>query len=137
MRKVGLLIYLCLAVSAPAFAQATSTISGRVVDSAGAVLPGATVVVTNLGTGVTRETMTNGEGLYTVPALDPGMYSVKSQLEGFAPQLRDKIELLTGANLAVELEMGVAALQESLTVTVQSPLVETTQATLSASIRQT
>jgi hypothetical protein len=139
MRKsVGLLVcLLSLAVSAPVFAQATATISGRVVDSAGAVLPGATVVVTNVGTGATRETMTNGEGLYSVPALDPGMYSVKSTLEGFAPQVRDKIELLTGANLAVELELGLANLQESLTVTGQSPLVETTQATLSASIRQT
>jgi hypothetical protein len=54
------------------FAQATATISGRVVDQAGAVLPGATVLITNTGTGATRETVSNGEGLYIVPALDPG-----------------------------------------------------------------
>jgi hypothetical protein len=118
------------------FAQATATISGRVVDQAGAVLPGATVVITNAGTGATRETVSNAEGLYIVPALDPGMYSVKAQLTGFTAQSRDNIELITGSNLSVELELGIAALQENLTVTGQAPLVETTQATLASSIRQ-
>jgi hypothetical protein len=119
-----------------ALAQATATISGRVVDQAGAVLPGATVVVTNAGTGASRETVSNAEGLYTVPALDPGMYNVRAQLTGFAPQLREKIELITGTNLTVELQLGLATVQETLTVTGQAPLVETTQATLAASIRQ-
>jgi hypothetical protein len=91
------------------FAQATATISGRVVDQAGAVLPGATVSVTNTGTGATRETVSNAEGLYIVPALDPGMYNVKAQLTGFTAQSRDSIELITGSNLSVELELGIAA----------------------------
>ncbi|PYR17865.1 MAG: hypothetical protein DMF94_22160 [Acidobacteria bacterium] len=119
------------------FAQATSTISGRVVDQDGAVLPGVTLTVTNTATGVTRNTVTNEEGLYSVPALNPGNYAVRAELAGFAPQVRERIELLTGANLAVELKLSLASLSETITVSAQSPLVEATQSTVASSIRQT
>jgi hypothetical protein len=108
-----------------------------VIDQDGAVLPGVNVVVTNVGTGATRDTVTNAEGLYSVPALNPGNYSVRAELAGFAPQVRDKIELLTGANLSVEMKLGLASLAESITVSGQAPLVEATQSTVSSSIRQT
>jgi hypothetical protein len=119
------------------FAQATSTISGRVVDQEGAVLPGVTLTVANTATGVTRTTVTNEEGLYLVPALNPGTYAVRAELAGFAPQVRERIELLTGANLAVELKLSLASLSETVTVSAQSPLVEATQSTVASSIRQT
>jgi hypothetical protein len=136
LKRVGLAILLCLASAGPLFAQATATISGRVVDDAGAVLPGVTISVTNTATGAVRDTVTNEEGLYSVPALLPGIYSVRAELTGFAPQLRERVEVLTGANMAVELKLGIAALQENITVSGQAPLVESTQAVLSSSIRQ-
>src|SRR6476660_1230579 len=80
-----------------AFAQATASINGRVVDQAGAVLTGAGITVTNTQTNATRETTTNSEGQYNVPALPPGTYTVKAQLEGFGPQVRNDVQLLIGA----------------------------------------
>jgi hypothetical protein len=137
LKKVGLAVLLCLAVTGSLFAQATASISGRVVDQDGAVLPGATVSVTNTATGATRDTVTNGEGLYSVPALTPGTYNVKAALAGFAPQTQDRVEVLTGANMAVELKLGLATVAETITVSGQSPLVESTQSVISSSIRQT
>jgi len=126
-----------LCVNAFAFAQATATINGRIVDQGGAVLPGVTVTVTNMATGAARDTVTNSEGLYTVPALLAATYSVRAELSGFAPQSRNAIELLTGTSLTVDFQMSVAGIQENLTVTGAIPLVETTQSVLSSSIRQT
>jgi hypothetical protein len=117
-------------------AQATATINGRIVDQAGAVLPGATVTVTETSTGVTRDTVTNSEGLYSVPALPPGTYSVKAEVTGFSPQQRADIQLLTGATLSVDLQLSVGQLQESLTVTGAAPMVESTQSVLASSMRQ-
>jgi hypothetical protein len=76
-RTTSLSVFLSLAASGWLFAQATAAISGRVVDQDGAMLPGVTVTVTNTATGATRDTMTNGEGLYTVPAL-PGCTESRS-----------------------------------------------------------
>src|SRR5713226_3521913 len=136
LNRVRLAVFLCFAASGPVFAQATASISGRVVDEGGAVLPGVTVSVTNTATGAVRDTITNGEGLYSIPALNPGIYNVRAELTGFAPQVRERIEVLTGANMSVELKLGIAALEESVTVNAQSPLVESTQSIVASSIRQ-
>lgn len=135
LKRLAFALALMLGSTLPVFAQ-TATISGRVIDQGDAVLPGVNVTVKNLATGITREGVTNGEGIYAVPALTPGRYSVAAALTGFAPMERTNIELLTGANLAVELKMRLASVQESVTVTAQSPLVETTQSVLSNSVRQ-
>jgi hypothetical protein len=136
LKRVGLTVVLLLSTNNWAFAQATATINGRIVDQAGAVLPGATVTVTNGATGAVRSTVTNAEGLYSIPALNPGTYTVKAELAGFAASAREGVELLTGSTLTVDHQLSLASVQESLTVTGQAPLVEATQATLSASIRQ-
>ena len=136
-RRVALTASLLLCGCGTAFAQATATINGRIVDSGGAVLPGVTVTVTNAATGAARNTVTNAEGLYTVPALPPATYSVRAELSGFGPQSRNTVELLTGTTLTVDFQMSVAGIQENLTVTGAIPLVETTQSVLASSIRQT
>jgi hypothetical protein len=129
---------LCLfvACSALVFAQATATINGRVVDPADAVVPNAGVTVTNLATGVARESTTNAEGLYSVPALTPGNYSVKVKVQGFDTADRENVELLTGSTLSVDFKMQVGAVQQSVEVGAQAALVETSQAVGSQSIRQ-
>lgn len=76
LKRVVVTASLLLSCGGLAFAQATSTINGRVVDQGGAVLPGVTVTVTNTATGAARDTVTNGEGLYNVPALLPGTDTV-------------------------------------------------------------
>src|SRR5216684_5687877 len=136
LKSICLTTLMLLATNTWLFAQATATINGRVADQGGAVLPGATVTVTNGGTGAVRSTVTNAEGLYSIPALNPGTYTVKAELAGFAAAARASVELITGSTLTVDHQLLLASLEESLTVTAQSPLVESTQATLSASIRQ-
>ena len=72
MRRTLLFSAVCLLFSAPCFAQTMGTITGEVKDSSGAIIPGATVTVQNAGTNATRETQTNGDGVYGFPALVPG-----------------------------------------------------------------
>jgi hypothetical protein len=137
MQKVASILLVVLASASPLFAQATATINGRIVDQGGAVLPGATVTVTERATDVTRTTVTNSEGLYSVPALNPGTYDIKAELSGFAPQSRNNVQLLIGATLTFDLQLSVASLQETVNVTSLAPMVETTQAVASNSITQT
>ena len=135
-KTVLFVISLSLTTAGLALAQATASITGRVVDQGGAVLPGATITVTNASTGRARESVTNAVGLYSVPALDPGTYDVRAALSGFAPTLRKGVALLTGSTLTVDVTLSVAQLEESVTVSGQVPLVETTQSVAASSIRQ-
>jgi hypothetical protein len=118
------------------FAQATGTMTGRVVDQAGAVMPGTTITATNVATGLVRDTVTNTEGLFSLPALPPGRYEIRAELPGFTPHVKENVELLTGATISVPFEMEIAAVRESLEVRASAPLIETTQSTVSSSIRQ-
>jgi hypothetical protein len=138
-RHVRLVAVLMLLLTTPqiARAQATATINGRIVDQAGAVLPGATVTISETSTGVARDTVTNAEGLYNVPALNPGTYSVKAEMAGFAGQVKASVTLLTGATLTIDLQLGLAAVEENVTVSGQAAMVETTQAVLASSVQQT
>src|SRR5690349_17255693 len=93
------------------FAQATATINGRIVDQGGAVLPGVTITVTDSATSVSRDTITNTEGIYSVPGLVAGTYNVKAELPGFSPQARNGIVLPIGTTLTVDLQLGLAGVQ--------------------------
>jgi hypothetical protein len=69
------------------FAQVTgATLSGKVTDSSGAVVVGAHIVIEKMDTGITREAVTNAEGLYSAPNLAPGTYEVSIRAAGFATQ---------------------------------------------------
>jgi hypothetical protein len=127
-------VALTLALAATAFAQ-TGTINGRVVDQADAVLPGVTVIVTNVNTGIVREAVSNAEGLYSVPGLQPGTYKVSAAMPGFATMTRDGIALPVTATITVDLHLGLAAVQENVTVAGASPVIEVTQSKVSSTIR--
>jgi hypothetical protein len=137
MQRLGVAICCLLVGSVGLFGQASATINGRVVDQGNAAVPNATVSVTSVTTGAVRQTVTNGEGLYSVPALVPGNYNIKSEFTGFAPVEKPNVELLTGATLTVDLQLAVSGVQTAVSVEASAALVETTQATQGASIRQT
>src|SRR2546422_9992589 len=124
LRKVALGVMLFGLVTGPLFAQATAGINGRIVDQAGAVLPGVSITVTNAETGAVRDTVTNGDGLYSVPALDRGTYNVLATITGFAPSQKKGIALVIGSIITVDFQLGLAQIEESLTVSAQAPLVE-------------
>src|SRR5579872_6716315 len=121
---------------ASTFGQSTSTINGRVVDSGGGVVPEATVTATNQGTGVSRATTSNADGVFTIPALDPGVYDVKVEKSGFAPSTKKGITVVTSTTLTVDFSLGVAGTTQEISVTGEAALVETTQSEVSGSLQQ-
>ena len=83
-RLILALIVASLVVMLPsAYAQVSATINGTVVDGTGAIIPGATVTVTNEATGQNRDTVSNGDGYFAFPALLTGTYSLRIEAKGF------------------------------------------------------
>ena len=140
-RHVGRVIAaLCMvAIASLAYAQATatSTFNGRVLDQGDAVLPGVTITATNVSTGVSRSTVTNAEGAYLMPGLEPGVYSIKTELSGFASSARQNISLTVNTTLTVDFKLALAGVNETLTVTGEAPLIEATQSKLATTIQTT
>src|SRR5687767_12760939 len=125
--RIGALVALIGCAAAATFAQGgNSTISGTVFDQDKAVLPGVTVTVTNEATGIARETVTGDEGLFVIPTLLPGTYTVRAELAGFQTQLREGLVLRIGQEATLDLTMGVAGVTENVTVTAEAPIIETT-----------
>jgi len=135
-KALGLMFgFMILLASSSSFAQATGTFNGRVVDSGGGVLPGTTVSATARGTGTVRTAVTNAEGLYVITALNPGVYDVKAEIQGFAPAAKQGVTLVTDTTLTLDFTLGIAAQSESITVTSEAPLIETTEATASSNLQ--
>src|SRR5262245_23747686 len=125
MRRCILVGFLLLS-SMPAFAQETrSTISGTVRDNQG-VIPGASVRVTNTGTGVTQQLTTNASGYFEAPLLIAGTYEVVVEMDGFRTLRRSGITLGSGQQLALQLPLEVGTIAEEITVTGEAPLLEVT-----------
>ena len=107
-------------------AAQTSTISGTVRDASGGVLPGVTVEVSSPALiEKTRTTVTGGSGTYSIVALRPGTYTVKFELPGFTTVVREGIELTSDFTATINVDLKVGALEETLTVTGESPIVDT------------
>ena len=111
-----------------------ATLTGTVQDPSGALVPGATVVIKNIATGVTNETVSNGSGTFAVAALDAGTYEATVSLEGFKTFKIDKIVLTPGdtANVIAKLEVGTA--EETITVSSRTELIDTSSTTVSSTI---
>jgi hypothetical protein len=103
----------------------TSTITGRVEDSTGAVVPSVTVTVVQTSTNFTQAAVTNDEGIYRVQSLQPGMYQVTFEAQGFKKTVRDNVELRTGDTLAVDTVLQVGNVTESVEVAAATQLLET------------
>ncbi|MCZ6750517.1 MAG: carboxypeptidase-like regulatory domain-containing protein, partial [Acidobacteria bacterium] len=114
----------------------TGTISGTVKDQSEAVLPGATVTVTNVETGITRIVESEGNGQYRVPNLIPGSYEVQAESAGFQTGVRSGITLSVGRQAVVDITLRVGDVAERVTVTGEAPLIETTTATVSGVVEQ-
>src|SRR4029453_10001935 len=115
---------ICVALF-PVAAFAQASISGTVKDGSGAVLPGATVAAASPALiEKVRTVVTDGSGLYTVENLRPGTYTVTFTLPGFTTVVREGIELTGSFVASVNGEMRVGALEETITVTGETPVVD-------------
>ena len=101
-------------------------ITGRIVDSSNARMPGVTVTATNVETNVASSTTTNGEGDFSILFLNPGTYTVTAELSGFKKVSRPGLEVRIGDKLDVSLTLDVGRMEETVSVTAESPLLATT-----------
>lgn len=125
-RLIVMATLITLVLAPGAFAQEfRGAIAGRVSDASGAVLPGATVVATNLATNVTSTATTNSDGSYTILYLTPGTYAMDVELSGFKKVRREGLEIRVGDRLTIDLSLDVGDLAETVTVMAQSPILET------------
>src|SRR5262245_46721942 len=128
---LGLLI---LVPRADAQVRITGGISGTVTDPSDAVIPGATVQVTDEGTGITRDALTNNAGAFQFPDLHSGRYTVKVSLQGFQSALYSKVVVEAGRTTDLHVRLTVGATTEAVTVSGAAPVLETTQNTVSSTI---
>lgn len=117
---------LLLALIIPIQLQAQLTrgsISGTVTDEAGAVVPGATVKITAIGTNITRDAVTNTDGFYRISAVEPGKYSVKIEKSGFTTAEVKEITVATAAELTFDISLKVGSVAETIDVTAQTEAI--------------
>ena len=127
MRRFIHVVLALAAASLTASAQDfRGAITGRVLDSSNARMPGVTVTVTNTDTNVTSSTVTNGEGDYSILFLNPGPYTVTAELSGFKKVSRPGIQVSIGDKLEVNMTLEVGRMEETVSVTAESPLLATT-----------
>ncbi|MCU1309349.1 MAG: hypothetical protein JWO20_474 [Candidatus Angelobacter sp.] len=131
MKRVGLFVVLALSLSIFAFAQTyEGRILGSVTDQTGAAVSSAKVTITNIATGLTRTLTTSASGDYAAPALKPGVYSVTAEAPNFKKSERTGVRLEVAKDARIDFQLQPGAVSESVTVTGEAPLVDTTQDTL-------
>jgi outer membrane receptor protein involved in Fe transport len=135
--RVCLAACLAVAFAAPAAAQKpTFDIEGIVTDPQQAVLPGATVTLRNVATGLTRETATDAEGRYLFASLPPaGQYVLQTSLSGFATERRENLTFNAGQRVVLNITLKLSSLQETVTVAGDAPLVQSTSAEVTKTIQ--
>src|SRR5688500_11665681 len=120
-----MLVLACLALT-PEEAFAQSEIAGAVKDASGSVLPGVTVEAASPALiEKSRTVVTDGDGNYRIISLRPGVYSVTFTLPGFSTVVRQGIELTSNFAATVDANMKVGGIEETITVTGESPIVDT------------
>ncbi len=123
-------IVLLLALGTAAFAQGTGEITGTVTDTTGSIVPGASVTVTNTATGAARHGVSNDAGVYSVPALSPGSYTVVVELQGFRTQTRRDMVLQVQQVARADFTLEAGVVSESIEVTGGAALLATEDSTV-------
>ncbi|AFL87586.1 hypothetical protein Terro_1277 [Terriglobus roseus DSM 18391] len=140
MNKRNSFLALAALSIAPAivFAQSTATLTGTVKDPSGAVLPGAQVVIKNLGTGAERAVTSDSAGQYVAPSLPPGDYSVRVTASGFGNYTVPRMTLLVDAHPSLDIPLSLASAGDTVQVESAAPLIDAESITVGQVIdRQT
>ncbi|MGE0815301.1 MAG: carboxypeptidase regulatory-like domain-containing protein [Vicinamibacterales bacterium] len=111
--------------------QTTGNLRGTVTDESGAVLPGVTVTLRGPNVAGTPSTVTNEQGVYRFPNLPPGTYSITVELAGFATSAQTGIPVALGGTADVPVQMKLSTQQETITVTAEAPVVDSTSSQVS------
>src|SRR5687767_5990108 len=133
-RWIRPLLFLTVLLGLPAAGLAQEAVlTGTVTDSTGAVLPGVTVTAINEATGNTFVGVTDGTGAFRIPAR-VGAYRISAELQGFTTVQRTGVQLLVGQTIGVDMQMNPSTIQETVTVSAEAPLIETTTSSLGGNI---
>jgi hypothetical protein len=109
----------------------TGTVAGRLLDPQGGTLPGVTVTAKQMETSLQRTTTSDTQGRYTLPALPPGSYELRAELQGFRPLVRSGVTLTVGQTVVVDLVLQVGGVAEQVTVVAEASTVNTRSGELS------
>src|SRR5450759_1011332 len=123
-------VFLALTLSPVLNAQEfRGTVTGRVVDAQQSAIPNAKVVATLVATGAQSVTNTGMDGQFTIPFLAPGTYKVEADAPGFKKYIRENLGVSAGDRVSVDIQLQVGQQTESITVTADAPMLDTTTAT--------
>lgn len=136
--RLALLALLLAALMPQLWAQslAGGAIEGTITDSSGAVVPGASVTVLNPATGAKQSTTTNEDGLFRFPVLPVGTYDLTAEKTGFGTVKQQNVTLSVGGKVNLDLKLSVAGKGETVTVTSELPVVETTRTQVSSNVNE-
>ena len=101
-----LLASLALLLTAPAFAQTLGEITGHVSDASGAIIPAATITLTNISNNASRSTVSTDSGDYTFPSVPPGFYNLKAEHAGFKTATTKNLEVQVQQTVRVDISTG-------------------------------
>jgi hypothetical protein len=137
MKRFVRIISLVLLMSTGFFeAQTTNgSIQGTVTDPSGAAVAGATVTERNLGTGLSQSTTTTGAGIYSLPNLPPGRYSVTVEAPNMKKYFQEGVTVATGATVSLDIPMQLGAVSDSVTVTADAPQLQAATSDIGATVQ--
>jgi hypothetical protein len=132
--RLALFLFLSLAPSLRA--QATGKIEGTIVDASGSIVPGATVICKNADTALVRTTETNAAGIFAFPDLPIGQYTISVNKQGFKSLNTSQIQLVTGQELNLPLQLQLGDVSQAVQVTGEATLVQTASSAVATSVTQ-
>src|SRR6267154_1370063 len=129
--RVIVLVFGCLTGLAICRADELAAVTGLVTDPNGRSVPGVTVIITNLATNVTSRTATNNQGIYRVPSLQPGIYRMTLDKDGFKSIVKSGVELHVQDVASINFELQIGSVNETVTVEAGGLIINTQDATVS------
>src|SRR5216684_2503935 len=124
-RALWVVVAALLFAADPAAAQTFGQITGIITDPSAGVLVGATITVTNAQTGTTVTQQANASGVYVFPNVQPGIYTVKVEMDGFKSALQSRVELQTQQTIRLDFRLELGVLSETIEATASAPLLNT------------
>jgi len=115
--------------------QGTGELRGKVVDAQAAVLPGVAIVATNEASGQFREIVSGADGSFFMSALTPGSYELTGELSGFKKYQRKGVRVEVGKTVSIDVQLEVGGIEQQITVTAESPIVDTTSKQLGGVVK--
>jgi hypothetical protein len=130
IKQRRILCFLALMLAIPgAFAQ-TAQVTGLVTDPSGTIVPGATVSIRNVATGIVSEAVTNDRGYYTLLNLTPGTYDISVRRQGFRTTTQTGIKLDVAQIARMDLQLTIGEVRETVTVAAEAPILSSESATI-------